>query len=789
MKRFEITYNPYSNEIHFRQALGKEGSEDYEWTEIESDSSFLKFQKQRCIFESCAEEILDCINKYINTSGELIIDFNGTDEDFGVLQLTVKKDKDPKSKGITCEINERYPSASDVLNKIRDSYDQIKSEFDDYIDNDRLNEEDERRIIGNAVSKFQETVRAEIPVCVIGNYSVGKSALVNALIGLEILPSHANSTTAKNVLVKNDNSFCLCFDCENVKYKVTIQKNGNDIECSGKVDDELISELFNGTEKLDSEEKILHQIIENLNTEASLESRIAKIDSKVSISVPFRKSELDTEKYEFVFIDTPGSNNGDEAQKIHRENLEELMSEQTNALPIFVMSRNSIDSNDANDLRTLLESKEAGFALQNCIIAISMSDQLVEQQLSEEMPDKVKQWLSHPTIMYVSPIAAIGEKKADKRKWIDKAYKQIYEKKMGDITEVNPPNYNETPCGRKMNTARIKAISPMLYASGLPSLETEINYFAYRFAEYKKCTNGRTYLLTALQKADEKLLEAKEKLENDKQEKIKEQDAVRASIKKKIEDVKLPTVNSVIAPVSKDFTKALEDYCKDVEPVARAIWNRCKNDKDAFNIFEKQMAKHCQENLYDKQIKQIKRKIESKFIELTATYMSNVKKCVTDEYGKFSKQAKKELDEVFHKNESGPKLKDVSVGVFERIGYFILAKLPFEKAQDRFIRNYSKKFVEKLKGTDKTYGIFVQQCIAQPAKKYSEQIVAWSNDYKASIGKTLNQDNAILSALDEKIKTMEDMILDMEKRLKNLSGVRNTLLNSIPKTMEEKKNG
>lgn len=122
--------------------------------------------------------------------------------------------------------------------------------------------------------------------------------------------------------------------------------------------------------------------------------------------------------YSFVFIDTPGSNNGDEAQKIHRENLEELMDEQTNALPIFVMGRNSLDSNDANDLRVLLENKEAGFALQNCIIAISMSDQLVEQQLSEEMPEKIKRWMNHPTIMYVSPIAAIGEKKADKHIWI-----------------------------------------------------------------------------------------------------------------------------------------------------------------------------------------------------------------------------------------------------------------------------------------------------------------------------------------------------------------------------------
>ena len=82
------------------------------------------------------------------------------------------------------------------------------------------------------------------------------------------------------------------------------------------------------------------------------------------------------------------------------------MDEQTNALPVFVMGRTSLDSNDANDLRVLLDKKEAGFARQNCIIAISKSDQLVERQLSEEMPEKIKRWMSYPTIMYVSPIAA-----------------------------------------------------------------------------------------------------------------------------------------------------------------------------------------------------------------------------------------------------------------------------------------------------------------------------------------------------------------------------------------------
>lgn len=126
MKRFEILYNPYINRIHFRQELAKEGSDEYEWSEIESDSQLHKFQRTRCIFENCVEEILDLINKYFNTSGELTIEFIGTDEDFGVLRLAVERSNNPKSKGIICESAERYPSSSDALEKIRGAYEQIK---------------------------------------------------------------------------------------------------------------------------------------------------------------------------------------------------------------------------------------------------------------------------------------------------------------------------------------------------------------------------------------------------------------------------------------------------------------------------------------------------------------------------------------------------------------------------------------------------------------------------------------------------------------------------------------
>ena len=781
MKKFEIKYNPYSNRIHFRQAVVKNDSSSVEWAEIEKDSSFLRYQNQRCIFENCVEEIIDLINKFINTSGELEIDFIGTDEDFRVLKTAIAIDNNPKSKGIICNSSERYISSPDALDKIKNAYDQIKTEFDDYIDNSALNENDDRAEIGREILKFQETVKAEIPVCVIGNYNVGKSALVNAFVGRELLPSHANSTTAKNVFIQNGSGFYISFIYNTDSYTIEITGTDTKTNCSGTIDAELVEALRAGTDSLETEEQILHQMLENLNNETSSDSKLAEIDSNVSIAVPFAESELDTDKYSFVFIDTPGSNNGDTAQQIHRQNLEKLMDEQTNALPVFVMDRKSITAADNNDLQTLLENKEAGFALQNCIIVISMSDQLVEQQLTEELPDIIRQWINHPTIMYTSPIAAIGEKKANKDQWIDGAYRQIYEKKLSDLSEVNPPQYNKTPCRREMVSSRKKDITPLLYASGLPSLETEINYFAYRFAEYKKCTNGREYLLRALDLADKKLAEAQKQLEKDKQSKEKEQKDIRTALKKKIDSVPLPKVNAVVAYVNKEYSEVLTNYCNGVDSLIRDLWKEYKGQKKAMDSFENAITKHCQENLYNANLKRIKEMIESSFMDLTVEYIASVRKIVTDEYEKLSEEAQNELNALFDENDKGPTLQDVKVGALQKIKLILLGALPFDKAQDLFVEQYSRKFKDKLQGTKRSYGLFTLQCIAQPAEEYNKQIRTWSNAYKDDIDLTLNKDNSILSKLDEKIGEMEDMIEDMERRLKNLASVKAMLSSLLPR--------
>ncbi len=167
-----------------------------------------------------------------------------------------------------------------------------------------------------------------------------------------------------------------------------------------------------------------------------------------------------------------------------------------------------------------------------------------------------------------------------------------------------------------------------------------------------------------------------------------------------------------------EYQEAIHEVGEDIEydapdevidrqiEVVRKTWEQCKDKENSIDNFERAITNHCQKNLYDAHIKEIKSRIESEFVELTAGYMAEVKKCVTDEYSRLSGEAQKEPEKVFVENENGPLLQDVSVGLFERIKFALLGYLPFNWAKEQFIEQYAKRVRDKLMGNGRSYGVF-----------------------------------------------------------------------------------
>ncbi len=780
MKRFKMTYNPYTNRICFKVAETTDDNGASIWNDLPNESRFMEFQNEKCVFENCVERILTLINTYINTTDSLEIVFVGTIEDFDVLQNAVFSSQDPRAKSISCLHLKTYPSASTALSSIKRSFSKIKKEFDDYIDSDDA----DKKEIGDAVMKYMDTVKPEIPICVIGNYSVGKSALINAFIGREILPSKANPTTATNAVIRNDKKYKVVFYYQEEEYEISFKGKKYKVVRPSEPDNNLVNSLFKGADTLSNEQEIIHFILDKINNANDTEDPVSHIDNCISVYVPFHNSRLNFDDYSFCFIDTPGSNNGEE--KSHRATLEELMMDQTNALPLVVATRGSLASNDSFDLRELLTVMEDGFSKQNCIIAISMSDELVSTQIKEDIPDSVREGVSDPTIMYVSPVAAIGVRKDNSVEWIDQTYKEIFESKVSALLKTQPPDYNMTPCKRSLSKEDKESLDPLSYASGLPSLEQELNYFAMRFAEYKKCTKGKELLLNAMEMANIKLEEAKNQLEKDKEDKKKEQQAVRSAIVGKMKQVKTPTVNVAVNSVKSQFQSVLNDYCKSVPSVVREYWKNVYKKQYTIDDLGKDMQIHCQNNLYNPNANGIKALLQDKLIEQASLYMKNVQACVTDQYEKISVDAQKELDALFDTVTQKPQLNDVEIRPFVRIRLGFLKWIGnIFSTEDQVVSTYSNEFIAKLKGNERQHGLFAVQCIQEPANAYSKQINQWANKQIIEVQKTLNHDNAILSDLDDKIAELEQDIIDLEGRLTKLSNVSNSLKSLLP---EDKQN-
>lgn len=181
-KIIRIEYDPYGNHIRFNVSLDAGES----WQELSDTSELLKYQNQEYVFSNCVEDIVIYINQYQNSRPDgLCVQFIGTDDDFAILnEIVGKENKRSSKKGkIQTQRIGLYKSANEAISEIREAYGRIASEFDDYLPGkEKYVSDSDCAEIGDLISAFTDTVSKDIPICVIGTYSVGKSAFIREII-------------------------------------------------------------------------------------------------------------------------------------------------------------------------------------------------------------------------------------------------------------------------------------------------------------------------------------------------------------------------------------------------------------------------------------------------------------------------------------------------------------------------------------------------------------------------------------------------------------------------------
>ena len=165
---------------------------------------------------------------------------------------------------------------------------------------------------------FDNAINSDFRIVVVAPMSSGKSTLINAIIGRELLPAVNQATTAVITEIKDNDKF--------EDFLVNAEdKYGNPVARNVKATKSLISELNYKKDPDDPEGKdALIRLIQ-------LEGPIPNLPSDI----------LNT-----VFVDTPGGNNSQNLE--HEELMDQAINDENKSLILYVFNGAQLGTNDSN---------------------------------------------------------------------------------------------------------------------------------------------------------------------------------------------------------------------------------------------------------------------------------------------------------------------------------------------------------------------------------------------------------------------------------------------------------
>ena len=515
----KIISNPYQKTTVFQS--WNESTE--QWMDIDRehnpDSQLLCEELCVGFFPFKAKQIVDAIiHEYSIGSEKTEIVFEGTDDEY--MELSSICSQEGYCEKITLSKSGRYlENARDILPDVIDVFKELTPLVAESVS--------DKTKIKRELEKFSDASNDVIPICVIGNYSSGKSTFINALIGYELLPSSDEPTTAKIYKIsqsKHPDRAIIKFeyDCKSVRirfsadsYKFLTDPGENPLVVELK---KLLE--ANAGESIPSK---LNKVLDVINSSVNREKN-ESISDLIEIEAPFGNDGLWGKMWNnFVIFDTPGSNSASNVK--HYEVLKKAMADLSNGLPIFVSEYNSLDSTDNDKLyQDINNMAELDNRFTMIIVNKADAASLKKTGLTEDDRDRIlslaiPRKLYSGGIYFVSSIMGLGSKNDEnfigdhnaeifedqKNKYIDptsRFYKQLY-------------RYNILPDQIKRKSDLLSEHHRnLLYAnSGLYSVEQAIETFASVYSHYNKCQQSRLFLGKVIQITSDEITEAKSKKE------------------------------------------------------------------------------------------------------------------------------------------------------------------------------------------------------------------------------------------------------------------------------------
>ena len=515
----KVISNPYLKEIRFQ-----------EWDDIKNDwqdlpedipSKLLGTDIKNGVLPFIASKIIDrIIEEYGPDPDDIELVFEGTSDEYREFQSACFE------KGVKLSESSRYlENARVITDDIKKIFEEVRILAYSSIQGES------QSFLQKEIQRFLEASGDEIPICILGNYSSGKSTFVNALLGYELLPSGDRPTSARICRIKksklSDSALIkFCFDGTNYtisfssdRFRIIPTTLRGDLE-------QKIMDAIDGNYDNDIRKQV-HDILCFLNEYANKDSSDA-IGDLIEIEFPIDESNV-ISKSNFVIFDTPGSNSF--SNEKHSVVLKHAMEKMSNGLPVFITASDAIDSLDNvklyEDFRNA-DNLDERFTM----IIMNKADKAGLNKIGHTKSDKVRIMdYAIPQkpcsgVYYVSSIMGLGAK--NKGQFDDEDYAEVFEDNVDKYS--NPANrryrqlyqYNVLPEQIDARLVEDAEQQPdMIYAnSGLYTIEEAIDEFGRKYSCYDKCQRSYVIISKIIQSAYEKI-EEELRTREDKKEKVR----------------------------------------------------------------------------------------------------------------------------------------------------------------------------------------------------------------------------------------------------------------------------
>lgn len=534
-QRLEMKYHPAKKEVRFRRFVLNEDGKDVEKevgsalrTYMNDRGNFVLQNQGEKFFKAIADAFngkkavqVDVITTRLDYEDfEQMVEYNNKTENSAIeitaTLLAELPDMDATYREVKAHgersigILEKYLRA---INDIPFNDERVKGCVDDFTKSINIEKSSIR-------DKMDEMTNDHINLCFAGVYSAGKSTLINAILGYQILPEAMESTTAKMFRIESPKpgkpvqiDFAIKDGTKN--YGVILswdETSGCFVFGAGPTEENATRRAIQGiiaANKGEEQHRQVYKILEALNKKGKDDTSKDKISTKVSTEIfVYFPVPLDNERVHFAIYDTPGT---DSDVVEHQRVLQDALSDQTHSILVFVAALNKMEGKGNHALLSCLKAAEekdskTSIDLDRSLFVINFADMVTSPQEREafrekEIDESDKNFsikLAKKKVFFTSAKLAYAAK-AQKNRVQTKCDEFEIKKHSGTISDecfgryFQQNRFAASECAtQKMIEASTKALkeaeqagdtlSAVLICSGLYALEEEIKTYGKKYA-------------------------------------------------------------------------------------------------------------------------------------------------------------------------------------------------------------------------------------------------------------------------------------------------------------------